>query len=62
MTRGRGGNGAEVSVNLLSSPVNRSQVEDTNDTVTPAFCLFFLNISVEKLSLSTTKAPFQEET
>ena len=47
---------------ILSSPIIHSQAEETNDRVTLAFCLFILNISVEKLSLSTTKSPFQEET
>ena len=51
-----------ITTPILSSPIIRSQGEENNDIVTLVFCLFILNISVEKLSLSTTKAPLQEET
>ena len=51
-----------VTKPILSSPIIRSQVKENNDRITLAFCMFILNISVEKLSLSTTKAPFQEAT
>ena len=47
---------------IISSPIIHSQVEETNDRAMLAFSCFHLNILVDKLSLSTAEAPFQEET
>ena len=52
----------QVTTPIISSQIIRSQVEETNTRVALATFMFILNISVEKLNLSTTEAPFQEET